>query len=81
MLLERSTESWADLMAVIWVQRFYTLPVIIENIGMGNEPPRPELPAEAVDQLGKFTLPIIMGSRRLEYWSLTLRRPIPESIP
>ena len=62
MLLEgsRPTESWADLMAVIWVQRCYTLPVIIENIGMGNEPPQPELPAEAVDQLGKFTLPIIM---------------------
>jgi hypothetical protein len=62
MLLERSTESWADLMAVIWVQRFCTLPVIIENIGMGNEPPQRELPAEAVDQLGKPTLPIIIDS-------------------
>lgn len=67
MLLERSTESWADLMAVIWVQRFYALPVIIENIGMGNEPPQPELPAEAVDQLGKS---IIMLSRRLEHGRL-----------
>ncbi len=65
MLLERSTESWADLMAVFWVQRFYALPIVIENIGMGNEPPQRELPAEAVDQLGKFTFPIIMGSRRL----------------
>ena len=74
MLLERSTESWADLMAVIWVQRFYTLPIIIENIGMGNEPPQRELPAEAVDQLGKFTLPIIMRSRRLEHGRLLMWR-------
>lgn len=74
MLLERSTESWADLMAVIWVQPFYTLPIIIENIGMGNEPPQRELPAEAVDQLGKFTLPIIMRSRRLEHGRLLMWR-------
>ena len=74
MLLERSTESWADLMAVIWVQRFDTLPIIIENIGMGNEPPQRELPAEAVDQLGKFTLPIILRSRRLEHGRLLMWR-------
>jgi hypothetical protein len=73
-LLERSTESWADLMAVFWVQRFYTLPIVIENIGMGNEPPQRELPAEAVDQLGKFTFPIIMGSRRLERGRLLMWR-------
>jgi hypothetical protein len=72
MLLERSTESWADLMAVFWVQRFYTLPIIFENIGMGNEPPQRELPAEAVDQLGKFTCPIIMPSRRLEHGRLLM---------
>jgi hypothetical protein len=66
MLLERSTESRADLMAVFWVQRFYALPIVIESIGMGNEPPPRELPAKAVDQLGKFTFPIAMGSRRLE---------------
>ena len=74
MLLERSTESWADLMAVIWVQWFYTLPIVVENIGMGNEPPQRELPAEAVDQLGKFTLPIIMRSRWLEHGRLLMWR-------
>ena len=66
--MERSAESWADLMAVFLVQRFYTLPVIVENIGMGNEPPQRELPAEAVDPLGKLTVRIkTMGSRRLEH--------------
>jgi hypothetical protein len=59
MLLETSTKSWADLMAAFWVQRLYTLPIIIENIGMGNEPPQRGLPAEAVDQLGEFTFRII----------------------
>lgn len=53
--LERSIESWANLMAVFLVQRFYALPIIVEDIGMGNEPPQREVPAEAVDQLGKFT--------------------------
>jgi len=69
MLLEgsRPTESWADLMAVFLVQRFYTLPIIVENIGMGNEPPQRELPAEAVDQLGKFTFQQLWGSQRLEH--------------
>jgi hypothetical protein len=74
MLLERSTESWADLMAVFWVQRFYTLPIILENIGMGNEPSQRELPSKAVDQLGKFTFPIAMGSRRLERGRLLMWR-------
>jgi hypothetical protein len=74
MLLERSTESRADLMAVFWVQRFYALPIVIETIGMGNEPPPRELPAEAVDQLGKFTFPIAMGSRRLERGRLLMWR-------
>jgi hypothetical protein len=74
MLLERSTESWADLMAVFWVQRFYTLPIILENIGMGNEPSQRELPSKAVDRLGKFTFPIIMGSRRLEHGRLLMWR-------
>jgi hypothetical protein len=74
MLSERSTKSWADLMAVFWVQRFYTLPIIIENIGMGNEPSQRELPAKAVDQLGKFAFPIIMGSRWLEHGRLRMWR-------
>lgn len=31
-------------MAVFWVQHYYTLPVIFENIGMGDEfPPRPNI--------------------------------------
>jgi hypothetical protein len=60
-------ESWADLMAVFLVQRFYTLPVIVENIGMGNEPPQREVPAEAIDQPGKFTFQITMGSQRLDH--------------
>jgi hypothetical protein len=54
MLPEWPIESWADLMAVFLVLRFYTLPVIVENIGMGNEPPQREVPAEAVDHPGKF---------------------------
>jgi hypothetical protein len=53
-------------MAVFLVQRFYALPIIVEDIGMGNEPQR-EVPAEAVDQLGKFTFQITIGSQRLEH--------------
>jgi hypothetical protein len=54
-------------MAVFFVQRFYTLPIIVENIGMGNEPPQGGLPAEAIGQLGKFTSQTITGSRWLEH--------------
>jgi hypothetical protein len=60
-------ESWADLMAVFLVHRFYTLPVIVENIGMGNEPPQREVPAEAIDQSGKFAFQITLGSQQLEH--------------
>jgi hypothetical protein len=66
MRLETCTKSWADWMAVFWVQQFFTLPVIFENIGMGDEPPRRRLPTEAVDQLGEFTFRVPIVSYRLE---------------
>jgi hypothetical protein len=72
MLLERSTESWADLVAAFLVQRFYTLPVIVENIRMRNEPPQREVPADVVDQPGKFTFQITMDSQRLEHGRLLM---------
>ncbi len=34
------TSTWADCMAVFWVQHFFTLPVILENFGMGDEIPQ-----------------------------------------
>jgi hypothetical protein len=64
--LESSPKSWADWMAVFWVQQFFALPVIFENIGMGDEPPQRRLPFEAVDQLGKFILRVPIASRQLE---------------
>ena len=56
MRLQKSAESWADLMAVFWVQQFFTLPVIFENTGMGDEPPQRRLPFEPADRLGELTL-------------------------
>ena len=53
MCLKTSARSWADLMAVFWVQQFFTLPVIFENIGMGDVPPERRLPFEATGQLGE----------------------------
>ena len=37
MLLPKTHATWADLMAVYWVQQFFTLPIIYENSGMGDE--------------------------------------------
>ena len=36
---EKGASSWADLMAVFWVQQLFTLPVIYEHLGMGDELP------------------------------------------
>lgn len=33
------TSTWADWMAVFWVQQFFTLPIIFEDFGMGDELP------------------------------------------
>jgi hypothetical protein len=66
MCLESSVKSWADWMAIFWVQQFFTLPVIFQNSGMGDEPPQRHQPFEAVDQLGKFNFQVHMASCRLE---------------
>ena len=42
---ERRAASWADLMAVFWVQQLFTLPVIYEHLGMGDELPHRRQPA------------------------------------
>lgn len=39
-------------MAVFWVQHYYTLPIIFEDLGMGNERPhgrQPQLTDDADD--------------------------------
>jgi len=44
--------KWPELMAVFWVQHYYTLPIIFEDLGMGNEPPhgrQPQLTDDADD--------------------------------
>lgn len=37
-------------MAVFWVQHYYTLPIVFEDIGMGDEPPlRQNIPMSSGD--------------------------------
>jgi hypothetical protein len=64
MRLESSPESWADWMAVFWVQQFFTLPVIFENFEMGDEPPQRRRPFEAVGQLGKLNFRVGVAASR-----------------
>lgn len=76
--LERSSPSWADRMAVFWVHPLFTLPVIWEHFGMGDEPPPRRRPLEAVEQLGKFNGPgrcFCLSTRRQVAWSMEQHGP------
>jgi hypothetical protein len=44
-------------MAVFWVHPLFTLPVIWENFGMGDEAPQRRRPLEAVEPFGKLNVP------------------------
>ena len=58
MSLQKAQSKWADLMAVFWVQQYFTLPVIFEHPGMGDEPSHRHQPAltelSGTDHAGKY---------------------------